>query len=145
MALQVPVPVPVTAMAAERRLGDADREDCLHRFLLLHIMIYNALDCSEVCTSAPLFLPLLLYAPCLLSPASRMQPPLPPQGPQTQPMPASPSDFVFYHSEGDDKPIGYRSPGKKRASDHLSDGLDAKAPSGKQLCCAVVCLLIDAL
>jgi hypothetical protein len=52
-------------------------------------------------------------------------------------MPALPSNFIFYHSEGDDKPIGYRSPGKKRASDHLSDGPDAKAPSGKQLCCTV--------
>jgi hypothetical protein len=59
-------------------------------------------------------------------------------------MPASPSDFVFYHSEGDNKPVGYCLPGKKRASDHLS-GPDAKAPSGKQLCCAVVRLLIDAL
>jgi hypothetical protein len=121
VALQVPIPVPVIATAAERCLGDADREDCLHRFLLLHIMIYNALDCSEVCTSTPLFLPLLLDAPCLLSPASRMQPPLPPQGPQTQPIPVSPSDCVFYHSEDDDKPIGHCSP-------------DAKAPSGKQLC-----------
>jgi hypothetical protein len=106
-------------------------------------MIYNTLNCSEVCTSAPLFLPLFLDAPCLLSLASKMQPP--PQGPQTQPIPASPSDFVFYHSEGNDKPIGYCLLGKKRASNHLSDGPDAKAPSGKQSCCAVVRLLIDAL
>ena len=123
-----------------RLLAYADHEDCLHRFLLLHIIIYNALDCSEVCTSVPLFLPLLLDAPCLLSPASRMQPLLPPQGPQTQPMPVLPSDFVFYHSEGDNKPISYCSPGKKRkrVSDHLSDGPDVKAPSGKQLCCTVL-------
>jgi hypothetical protein len=60
-------------------------------------------------------------------------------------MPASPSDFVFYHSEGDDKPISYCLPGKKKASDHLSDGPDVKTLSGKQLCCAVVRLLIDVL
>jgi hypothetical protein len=35
----------------------------------------------------------------------------------TVPRPVSPSDFVFYHSEGDDKPIGHRSPVKRRGSD----------------------------
>jgi hypothetical protein len=40
---------------------------------------------------------------------------------------ASPSDFVFYHSEGDDKPIEQRSLTKKRAF----DGQDAKDTSGR--------------
>lgn len=39
---------------------------------------------------------------------------------------ASATDFVFYHSEGDDKPIDHRSLTKKRGF----DGPDAKDASG---------------
>jgi hypothetical protein len=45
---------------------------------------------------------------------------------QTQRRQALPSDFVFYHSEGNDKPIGYRSPVKKKK---LNDSQDAEAMS----------------
>lgn len=55
-----------------------------------------------------------------------MQPDSPDPQATTPTSRASKRDFVFYHSENDDKPIGYRSPSKKRAL----DGQDAKKSSG---------------